>query len=230
MPANSEASGDPAPTTGTPDPGTGGPPADTTGDTTTTGSTTTGSTTADPTTDGLTTTGPTTTDPATTDPAATEPGTTGEPDTTTTAESTTTDTEAPGEPITKAWYVQSLPPQIRVQQTDPVNGLCRGLLLDLLARGGTDTEKYIAVEQPEDWGVRYVFVHDKIDKCLDPYDWYLNDPAHAKSASGSIIFYDIVDGHPSSIDLDVKGIYNPLEPWIPEQDDLTALAVPVDIG
>jgi hypothetical protein len=161
---------------------------------------------------------------STTDITTTAPGST---DTTTDSESTGTSSLL----VTRAWWVNGDLLQIRVLQQHDGPGLCRGVILEALTDGGTDSPKYAPVEQPVDWGVRYVFVHANVDDCFDPYFWYENDPAHADSATGTVVFHDLDDvGKPATLDLEVTGVYTPLQPWTPPEDLLLAPGVPVEVG
>ncbi|PCC71971.1 hypothetical protein SAMN02745121_08046 [Nannocystis exedens] len=185
------------------------------GGTTTTSGAEPGTTTGEPpvTTGGTTTTDATTT---TTGDASTTIGTTG----------------APAQPVTRAWWVESLLTlQIRVIQRDVEAGLCRGFILESLANGGLDTPQYEPVEQPAEWGARYVFVHQDLDDCLDPYQYFEKDIVYAASATGTVTFHDVDPfGRPASVDLEITGSYMPAAPWVPAEDLLAATAVAVENG
>ncbi|MFZ6182174.1 hypothetical protein [Nannocystis pusilla] len=152
--------------------------------------------------------------------------------TTTTGDTTTTGTTgAPAEPDTQAWWVDGNSLQIRVIQRDDDAGLCRGFILEALANGGLDDPKYEPVEQPDEWGVRVVFVHQDLGDCFDPYQFFRKDPAYADSAAGTVTFHDVdQDGRPASVDLEITGIYTPSAPWIPAEDLFKATAVAVETG
>ncbi|MCY1009991.1 hypothetical protein OV079_31400 [Nannocystis pusilla] len=175
---------------------------------TSTDTTTTTSTTAEPTSGDT----PLTTDAPTTGGDSTI--------TTTTGDTTTTGTTgAPAEPDTQAWWVDGNSLQIRVIQRDDDAGLCRGFILEALANGGLDDPKYEPVEQPDEWGVRVVFVHQDLGDCFDPYQFFRKDPAYADSAAGTVTFHDVdQDGRPASVDLEITGVYAPSAPWIPAED------------
>lgn len=188
---------------------------------TSTDTTTTTSTTAEP------TSGET---PLTTD--ATTTGGDSTITTTDTGDTTTTGTTgAPAEPDTQAWWVDGNSLQIRVIQRDDDVGLCRGFILEALANGGLDDPKYEPVEQPDEWGVRVVFVHQDLGDCFDPYQFFRKDPAYADSAAGTVTFHDVdQDGRPASVDLVITGVYTPSAPWIPAEDLFKATAVAVETG
>lgn len=186
-----------------------------------TDTTTTTSTTAEP------TSGET---PLTTD-ATTTTGGDATITTSSTSDTTTGTTGAPAQPITQAWWVDGNNLQIRVIQQDDDAGLCRGFILEALADGGFDDPKYEPVEQPDEWGVRVVFVHQDLDDCFDPYLFFRKDPAYADSATGTVTFHDVdQDGRPASVDLEITGIYTPAAPWVPNEDLLTAVGVAVETG
>lgn len=171
-------------------------------------------------------------EPLTTGGEPTTLGTTTEAATTSTE--TTGDTETtgtPAEPLTRAWWVDGNTLQLRILQQDSSAGLCRGLILEALASGGVDTPAYEPVDQPAEWAVRYVFVHDAPDDCFDPYTWYENEPASAAAATGTITLHDAdADGQPETLDLEVTGTYVPSAPWTPAEDLLAAAGVVVEIG
>lgn len=190
-----------------------------------TDTTTTTSTTTEPT-SGET---PLTTDATTTGGDSTI--TTGDTTTTTEATGTTGTTGAPAQPVTRAWWVDGNTLQIRVIQQDDDAGLCRGFFLEALVNGGTDLAQYEPVEQPDDWGVRVVFVHQDLDDCFDPYLFYRKDIAYADSATGTATFHDVdQNGRPATLDLEVTGIYTPAAPWVPAEDLFAAAGVAVENG
>ncbi|MCY1055752.1 hypothetical protein [Nannocystis sp. SCPEA4] len=196
--------------------------ATSTGSTSATGETASGET---PTSDGE----PTTNEPpATTGGETTTSGTTS--DTTDGTSTGSTGTAMP--PVTRAWWVETLPTQIRVIQEDSEAGLCRGIILESLIEGnGIDSPKYEPVEQPAEWGVRYVFVLDDPELCFDPYLWWDHDPAYAESATGTLTFHGVDDtGKPASLDVEVTGVYVAGEPWVPDEDLLLAVGVDVEVG
>ncbi|MBZ5713700.1 hypothetical protein [Nannocystis pusilla] len=166
--------------------------------------------------------------------------TTNEPPATTDGETTTTgaDDTSTGStgtampPVTRAWWVESLPRQIRVIQEDGEAGLCRGIILEsLIDGGGIDSPKYEPVEQPAEWGVRHVFVLDDPEMCFDPYFWWDHDPEYAESATGTLTFHEVDDiGKPASLDVEVTGVYAAGEPWVPDEDVLLAAGVDVEVG
>ncbi|MFY0535906.1 hypothetical protein [Nannocystis pusilla] len=181
---------------------------------TSTDTTTSTSTTAEPT-SGET---PLTTDATTTD---------GDSTITTTGDTT----GAPTQPVTQAWWVDGNSLQIRVIQQDDDAGLCRGFILEALANGGFDDPKYEPVEQPDEWGVRVVFVHQDLGDCFDPYLFFRKDPAYADSATGTVTFHDVdQDGRPASVDLEITGLYTPAAPWVPDEDLFAAAGVTVETG
>jgi hypothetical protein len=135
-------------------------------------------------------------------------------------------------PVTRAWWVDGGTLQIRVIQEDAEAGLCRGVMLEALINGGSEMAKYEPVEQPDGWGIRYVFVHAMPENCLDPYDWWFETGAvYADSASGTATFHDVDDvGRPASLDVEITSIYAPGEPWVPAEELLLAVDVPVERG
>lgn len=167
-------------------------------------------------------------------PLTTDATTTGGDSTITTSsssETTTGTTGAPAQPLTQAWWVDGNNLQIRVIQRDDDAGLCRGFILEALAGGGFDDPKYEPVEQPDEWGVRVVFVHQDLGDCFDPYLFFRKDPAYADSAAGTVTFHDVdQDGRPASVDLEITGLYTPAAPWIPTEDLFTAAGVAVETG
>lgn len=227
-----------------------GEPGTITGDASTANATTGGATTVDPTTVDPTTTDPTTADPVTTGAVLTtgsDTSTTGEPtstgavstttgDGTTTSTSTTGDTTTlaettAGEPLTtKAWFVDGDKVQVRIFQADPATDLCTVVLLDLLNGPGSDNNKYAAVARPEGWGISGVGVYQDIDLCFDPYLWYRNPVAYADSAAGEIVFHDVDNAKPATLDIDITGVYAGDDPWVPAEVPTVADAVPVEVG
>jgi len=135
-------------------------------------------------------------------------------------------------PVTRAWWVDGSTLQIRVIQEDVEAGLCRGVMLEALINGGSEMAKYEPVEQPDGWGIRYVFVHAMPENCLDPYDWWFETGAvYADSASGTVTFHDVDDvGRPASLDVEITSMYLPGEPWVPAEELLLAVDVPVESG
>ncbi|MCY1072062.1 hypothetical protein OV090_45375 [Nannocystis sp. RBIL2] len=167
--------------------------------------------------------------PLTTDDATTTGG--DSTITTTSSDTTTGTTGAPTQPLTQAWWVDGNNLQIRVIQRDDDAGLCRGFILEALANGGFDDPKYEPVEQPDEWGVRVVFVHQDLDDCFDPYLFFRKDPAYADSAAGTVTFHDVdQDGRPASVDLEITGLYTPAAPWVPDEDLFAAAGVAVETG
>ncbi|MDC0670466.1 hypothetical protein [Nannocystis radixulma] len=175
-------------------------------------------------------------EPTTNEPPVTTGGettTTGTTSDTTGADDTSTgSTGMAMPPVTRAWWVETLPTQIRVIQEDSEAGLCRGIILESLIEGnGIDSPKYEPVEQPAEWGVRYVFVLDDPELCFDPYFWWDNDPAYAESATGTLTFHEVADtGKPASLDVELTGVYVAGEPWVPGEDLLLAVGVDVEVG
>jgi hypothetical protein len=217
-----------------------------TGVTPTTGDGTPGTTTSA--TDGATTNPAATTGESTSSGEPTGETTTGEAGSTTTGDVSSTsgaatsstgdtgsttagdETAAPVELVTKAWWVdgaESL--QIRIIQADPGAGICRGVWLTVLDFGPNGFDP---VEAPEPWDVRHVWVHQDLEDCYNPYQWFEKDPSWAPNATGTVIFYDVDDqGKPAKIDIDITGTaYKPAQPWVPAEDTLTATAVPVVVG
>ncbi|WAS97370.1 hypothetical protein [Nannocystis punicea] len=140
-------------------------------------------------------------------------------------------TGAPVSPVTRAWWVDGVSLQLRVIQQDDEAGLCRGLILESLMTGAVDGPGLEPIEQPAEWAVRYVFVHDTVDACFDPYDWWMNEPAYAESGVGVVTFSGVdIQGKPMSLDIDVTGSFEPGAPWIPEEDPLVAADVAVEVG
>ncbi|MCY0987178.1 hypothetical protein OV203_08585 [Nannocystis sp. ILAH1] len=182
----------------------------------------------------ITTTTSTTTEPTSGEtPLTTDATTTGGDSTitTTSSDTTTGTTGAPTQPLTQAWWVDGNNLQIRVIQRDDDAGLCRGFILEALANGGFDDPNYGPVEQPDEWGVRVVFVHQDLDDCFDPYLFFRKDPAYADSAAGTVTFHDVdQDGRPASVDLEITGLYTPAAPWVPDEDLFAAAGVAVETG
>jgi hypothetical protein len=140
-------------------------------------------------------------------------------------------TGAPVSPVTRAWWVDGVSLQIRVFQQDDEAGLCRGIILESLMTGAVDGPGLEPIEQPAEWAVRDVFVHDAVDDCFDPYDWWMNEPAYAGSAVGVVTFAGGgIDVKPTSLDVDVTGSFEPSAPWIPAEDLLVAADVAVEVG
>lgn len=192
-------------------------------------STDTGSTTdAGPITGDASTTPDDTTTGDTTDETTGADATTGAATTTTGETGSTSETTGALAPITKAWWIDGVDLQIRVIQEDSEAGLCRGVILE---REGVVLDEFTKVATPPTWGVRDIFVHAGPGACLDPYDWWQNQPAFAADATGTAVFHDVDgEGKPASLDLDIAATYLPGEPWTPSDDALTVSAVPVDVG
>lgn len=180
----------------------------------------------------VSTTMSTTGEPGTSGPGTTA-GTSGEPSTGGSGESTTEGasgsssssggtTGGDAAEYAAFWWSGGLNHLI-VRKFDAEHGRCTSLALAWPSQG----QPGFAIALPSEWGVQSATIQQDIGDCL--LNWQpAQDLAPANGGDGTVAFVeDPMMFCPPTVDVDVTLSFDAVMPWIPAEDVLSAVAVPV---